>query len=293
MSEKIWFDTDIGSDIDDAVCLAYLLANQACELLGISTVTGEPIERAKLASALCRRAGRDIPIFPGAPTPLLVEQRQKSAAQAQALGHWEHEERFPAGQAVESMRRAIRRYPHEVTLLAVGPFTNVALLFAADPEIPALLKQLVVMGGSFYRQSPYYLDTEWNALVDPHATAMMYAAHAAGHKSVGLDVTRRVTMEAAEVRARFSEIGLLAPVLDFAEVWFAGSGVLTFHDPLAGVSIFEPDVARFERGRVEVELQSDRLRGMTFWQAEPDGPHEAACDCDPALFFDRYFSIFS
>ena len=62
---KILFDTDIGSDIDDAIALAYLLANPNCELLGITTVSGQPLERAKLASAICKSAEMNIPIIPG------------------------------------------------------------------------------------------------------------------------------------------------------------------------------------------------------------------------------------
>ena len=64
-------DTDIGNDIDDAVCLAYLLAQPRCELLGITTVTAAPDLRAGLASVLCRNAGRDVPIYPGAADPLV------------------------------------------------------------------------------------------------------------------------------------------------------------------------------------------------------------------------------
>ena len=76
---------DIGSDIDDALCLAYLLRQPACELVGITTVTGQPVERAMLASAVCRAAGRDnIPIRAGAAKPLLVEQLQPVAPQAEA-----------------------------------------------------------------------------------------------------------------------------------------------------------------------------------------------------------------
>lgn len=54
MSERILLDTDIGSDIDDAVCLAYLLANPNCELMGITTVSGEAEKRAQMASVLCK-----------------------------------------------------------------------------------------------------------------------------------------------------------------------------------------------------------------------------------------------
>src|SRR5512142_1302999 len=97
--EKLILDTDIGSDIDDAVCLAYLLANPNCDLLGITTVTGEPEKRAQLASALCLAAGReDIPIYPGAGQPLLVDQRQVRAEQAEALQRWPHREDFPRGE---------------------------------------------------------------------------------------------------------------------------------------------------------------------------------------------------
>ncbi len=65
MSTKVLLDTDIGSDIDDAVCLAYLLAQPACELMGITTVTGEGQGRAMMASALCQLAGQDVPIYIG------------------------------------------------------------------------------------------------------------------------------------------------------------------------------------------------------------------------------------
>ena len=63
--EKILLDTDIGTEVDDAITLAYLLANPDAEIMGITTVTGEAAERARLASVLCRIAGReDIPIYP-------------------------------------------------------------------------------------------------------------------------------------------------------------------------------------------------------------------------------------
>jgi purine nucleosidase len=85
MSTKVLLDTDIGSDIDDAVCLAYLLAHPECDLLGITTVSGQPVERAQLASALCKVAGKDVPIYPGTADPLLIPQRQTRARQSAAL----------------------------------------------------------------------------------------------------------------------------------------------------------------------------------------------------------------
>src|SRR5512146_3006399 len=100
MSVKILLDTDIGTDIDDAVCLAYLLANPDCNLLGITTVTGEPVKRAMMASAMCRIAGKKIPVYPGASVPLHVPQLQVKAKQAKSLKEYSHQEEFPRGEAV-------------------------------------------------------------------------------------------------------------------------------------------------------------------------------------------------
>jgi purine nucleosidase len=144
MHKKILLDTDIGTDIDDAVCLAYLLANPDCELMGITTVTGEAEKRAMIASAICRHAGKDIPIFPGSDKPILIPQHQLIAQQAEALNKWEFQKKFPKGEAVDFMRRIIRENPGEISLVTIGPLTNIALLFAIDPEVPSLLKELVI-----------------------------------------------------------------------------------------------------------------------------------------------------
>lgn len=286
---KVLLDTDIGSDIDDAVCLAYLLAQPDCDLLGITTVSGEPVRRAAMASALCRVAGKDIPIFPGAADPLLVTQRQPHAPQADRLAHWPHEANFPTGQAVEFLRTTIRANPGEVTLLTIGPLTNIALLFSIDPEIPHLLKELVMMCGVFTNRRAGVGPLEWNALLDPHATAIVYRAPVRVHRSIGLDVTTQVALPADAVRQRFQH-PLLRPVLDFAEVWFERQDQIVFHDPLAAVALFDAAVCNFMRGRVEVELQSTRLGGLTAWTPDAAGPHEVALEVDADRFFEHYFA---
>jgi inosine-uridine nucleoside N-ribohydrolase len=292
MTEKILFDTDIGSDIDDAVALAYLLAEPRCDLLGITTVTGEPVQRAKMASAMCKVAGKRIPIYPGCAEPLLVTQGQPHAPLAVKLDQWEHDTVFPQGQAIEFLRSTIRRHPGEITLLAVGPLTNIGLLFAVDREIPSLLKRLVLMCGLFTNRIAGVGPREWNAIGDPHATAIVYHSRVAVHRSFGLDVTCQVFMSPAEVRRRF-QTKLLKPVLDFAEIWFNKRDRITFHDPLAAVSIFDEGICGFTRGNVDVELTSERLQGLTFWSEDAaNGKHEVALQVDPQRFFERYFSVF-
>lgn len=294
MPIKILLDTDIGTDIDDAVCLAYLLAQPQCELAGITTVTGEVVKRAMMASALCKAAGKNIPIYPGAEEPLLVPQKQTQAQQAVALSRWEHDKDFPRGQAVEFMRQTIREHPNEIILLTIGPLTNAGLLFSVDPEIPALLKGLVMMCGRFTnRVQGNYGPLEWNALCDPHATAIVYRAPVRMHRSVGLEVTSRVNMSAQEFREKFRQIDLFRPVLDFAEIWFQQWGGTTFHDPLAAATIFDEQICVFERGAVEVETEGEKLKGMLFWQAGgAEAQHEIAVEVDGARFFEHYFSMF-
>lgn len=293
MPEKVLFDTDIGTDIDDAVCLAYLLAQPACDLLGITTVSGEATRRAMLASALCRAANKDLPIHPGAESPLLIAQKQPRAQQADALGDWPHSSKFPQGSAVEFLRQIIRAHPGEVTLLAVGPLTNVGLLFRTDPEIPSLLKALVLMCGQFFGRSPGRGSVEWNASCDPHAAAIVYQSSVAVHRSHGIDVTQQVNMSAKKVRARF-QAPLLRPVAAFAEVFFQHRDDITFHDPLAAATIFDDSICTFSRGNVQIELESRQLAGYMHWQEDKaTGPHQVADTVDPSRFFTHYFSVFS
>ncbi len=291
MPVKILLDTDIGSDIDDAVCLAYLLAQPECRLLGITTVSGEAGKRAMLASALCKAAGKDVPIFPGAEAPLLVAPRQTEAPQAAALPRWEHDSEFPVGETIEFMRGTIRDNPGEVVLLSIGPLTNLALLFRTDPETASLLKGLVMMCGLFANRLAGVGPVEWNARCDPHAAAIVYEAAPAIHRSVGLDVTCQVTMGAEQVRQRLAA-ELLRPVLDFAEVWFRQRETITFHDPLAATTLFDDEICTFERGTIDVELTSPRLAGTTFWKPDASGRHEVALEVDSERFFEHYFSVF-
>ena len=292
MSTKVLYDTDIGSDIDDAVSLAYLLANPDCELLGVTTVSGDTIARAKMASVLTKIAKKNIPILPGVQQCLVTEQKQPDVPQAVALDKWDHDTKFSHGGAIEFMRQTIRANPGEVILLGTGPMTNIAALFAVDEEIPKLLKSLVIMCGVFSNRVPGLWRLEWNALVDPVAAAMVYRAKPPIHRSIGIDVTIQVTMPAAEVRKNFMA-PLLRPVLDFAEVWFQRSEKITFHDPLAAATIFDNKLCGFEKGHVDVEFKSDKLSGMTIWNEGKDkGYHEVALTVDSKRFFNHFFGFF-
>jgi len=118
----------------------------------------------------------------------------------------------------------------------------------------------------------------------------IYQTRVAIHRSIGLDVTCQVNMDAAEVRKRF-QTKLLRPVLDFAEIWFTERPIITFHDPLAAATLFNPDLCGCQRGCVEVELSAPRQLGLTYWTADVQGPHEVALQVSPDRFFEHYFSV--
>ena len=289
---KLLLDTDIGSDIDDAVCLAYLLARPDCDLLGITTVTGDTVARAKLASVLCTIAQKNVPIYPGIAKPLIVPMKQPSVPQAASLVRWPHQEKFESFHAIEFLRQTIRKHPGEITLLGIGPLTNIATLFVIDSEIPSLLKSIVLMAGSFTPVPQGDQPCEWNVINDPHAAAIVYAADVPISRSIGLDVTLQVKMEANEVKQRFAH-PLLRPVVDFAGSWFEHTKFITFHDPLAATTIFNPTVCDFSPGNVSIELTSPVLSGYTHWdrKASP-ARHEIATTVQVQEFFDEYFSVF-
>lgn len=291
--KKVLFDTDIGSDIDDAIALTYLLAEPQCELMGITTVSGEPVKRAEMASAICRVAGRpEIPIFPGAAMQLVGVQRQPLVPQYAAMGDHSHETKFAEGEAIEFMRRTIRAHPGEITLLAVGPMTNVALLFRADPDIPRLLKEVVLMCGKFGAKKISWGGMEWNATCDPEATAIVYRSAPPALRSYGLDVTIQVTMAREQVAQRFARDKRLRLVLDFAQVWFAKQDKIYFHDPLAALNVFVPEICGMERGNVTVDLKDGPEKGRTLWQPATAGHQEVAITVDAPRFFAEYFNAF-
>lgn len=287
----VLLDTDIGSDVDDAVCLAYLLRQRRCELLGITTVTGKPTVRAKLASAVCRAFGRpEIPIHSGAADPLIASQHQTEVPHQAALANWPHDARFKPNTAVDFLREMIHAWPGQITLLSIGPLTNIGLLFAVDPEIPRLLRQYVCMGGVYLGPVPHYGLIEWNTSGDPHATSIVFGANVAMMRCVGLDVTTQCRMPADACRARFGS-GALKIIGDMAELWFRDSPEIVFHDPLAAAVIFEPDLCTFQSGLVRIDLECGRDQGLTCLNTHSDHtPHHVAVTVQPEAFFKHYFA---
>jgi purine nucleosidase len=290
----VLLDTDIGSDIDDGIALAYLLAESRCELRGVTTVSGRPRVRAALVDAVCRAGGvTNVPIHAGVEHAIDRDTPQPEVPQAAVLDRFDHRpaDDFEPSTAVTFLRDSILAAPGELTLLTIGPLTNIGLLFATYPEVAPALRSLVIMGGAYSTSHWVGGGQEWNTFCDPTAARIVYRTPVADHRSLGLDVTTQCTMPSDEVVSRFTAIGgALGVVAAMTEVWATDVDTVTFHDPLAAVSVVEPDVCGWQRGRVSVEVTSRRLRGATSFDSGDDAsPHLVAHTVDPARFFDVLF----
>lgn len=310
--KKVLLDFDIGTEIDDAIALAYLLANPECELVGITTSCGESIKRAEMASVLCRAAGKKVPIHAGCERPLLITQMETTAPQAAILPHYEHDTGFAPNTAIPFMQKVIRENPGEVTLLAVAPMTNLGLLFAMDPELPELLDGLYLLCGSpthqrhdvvteslsamerddFIRVLASQGILENNSIVDPHATSIVYRARCRNFVNIGSNVSSRVVMTPEEAERRFRH-PIMQVVMSIAREWFKDEPRVSFHDPLAAVCIFNDDVCSYKRGYMDCVLDSRLLGGMTIFREDPAGPHQVAWGVDGDKFFEHLFEVFA
>lgn len=288
-------DTDIGSDIDDCICLSYLLRQKRCELLGVTTVTGQPRQRAAMAEALCRAAGReDVPVHAGIDRRIAGEIIQPEVPQFEVLAKHPHRkpEKFESYSAIEFLRCTIRDRPGEITLLGIGPMTNIGVLFAADPQIPSLLKRLVLMCGVFTTRQPNSPRNEWNAKLDPIATSIVYQARPPEHISIGLDVTMSCRMPSGECIKRFRDMGgPFAITADATEVFARYRPQAIFHDPLAAAVIFDRQICQYRAGEVSVDTASALAPGGTFLKGSDGGPHRVAWEVDAERFFANFFDV--
>ncbi len=286
MSDRIpiLLDTDPGTDIDDALAISYLLAKPECELVGITTVTGDTKKRSAIAEVLCNAVGRaDIPIVAGHAGPMGHGPGQTWLAQYDKIAHLPHRLDREPNSAVKFLQETIRSRPGEITLLTIGPMTNIGLLFAMDPEIPSLLKNYVAMAGAFYVNNGW----ETNCVVDPISTKIVSHSKRESLKWVPLDVTTKCAMQKPDVEMLFQG-PLLSLVAQMAESWFESVDHILFHDPLAAVSLFLPEVVEYTSGTVHVEPE----KGLTSFEPG-EGPDEVALKVQPEALFDEFFDTLS
>lgn len=250
---KLWIDTDLGGDIDDAFALSLALHSPEIDLRGISTVyLGNPWRVGLIRNMLRAYGRREIPVIPGAERPL--------------LGRWGQEKpEALANDAPLALVQALRREP-DMVVAAIGPLTNVALALLIAPDIAAGLT-LYIMGGAFLQDQP-----EWNIRCDPEAARVVFES-GARITLVGLDVTRPCTLARTEaqvlVQGPGEELRCLRGELQRFLDHFDFDPVL--HDPLTLAALLWEELFSFEFHRVSVETEGPG-RGATLQTSRQDAP---------------------
>lgn len=269
MPTRVVFDTDLGTDVDDCLALALILGSPELTLEGITCVHGDVGLRARMARKLLRLRGRvDIPVMVGVEQPLL-ERRPVywPGHEGKGLLGPDDEGLVPDPEpAVDYLVRVVMAHPGQIHLLAVGPLTNVALAFLAEPRLAANLAHLTIMGGAL--RGPDHLDLpygEHNIVLDPEAAEIVLAA-GAPTTLVPLDVTTRIAIR-PEGAARIGAGGtpFHAAVAGQVEVYppFAARGWTHLHDPLAAAVVVRPDLVAFRDLHIDVETEGRHSVGAT------------------------------
>jgi purine nucleosidase len=283
---KVFVDTDIGSDLDDALALAYLLANDDSELVGITTTTGDTPQRARIASMICGHAGASVPIHGGERDPLIGIQRQPDVPQSDALASWDHAE--PAGnEGAAFLVDTVRAAPGEITLLCLAPLSTVGRAILLEPDLCSLLADVVVMGGNFFHR-PDRPPIEWNLALDPAAARLLFRQDGCPIRMISLDVTHDVAWTKHDLDDAAAQAPILKPVVDLSVAHFARYPQVYLHDPLAAATIFDPDICGYRHGTVIISGPTEPDAGRSVLNASSNTHHTVTESVDRARFLHHF-----
>ena len=289
---KILFDTDMslgtpGAEIDDGAALILLLRAMGDRVTAVTTTHGntnleDVMQNTQRMLAYLGR--EDVPLGRGAAEALLEDKAWFAEWQA-GYGQpqpWPHESYLPL--AANLIIDAIRANPGEVTLIAVGPLTNLALALRLAPDIATQVKQVVIMGGSFGEAEPM---PEFNAHCDPEAARIVLQA-SWPVRMIGLNITQQVPFRREEFAALPEANQAVVMLKRFAGEWIDrveamgwGSGGCALHDALAVAAVMDEGLFEWRDTAVHVELNNIPKRGaMQFCPPTPQTNIQVAVTVD-------------
>lgn len=272
MPIPIILDCDPGHD--DAIAILLALASPELRVEAITTVAGNSTLANTTANArrVLDLVGADhIPVAAGADAPL--RRKLVTAAHVHGAGGLDGPRLAPPSRppepvgAVDLISRILREAADPVTLVAVGPLTNIAMLLASHPELNDRIERLVLMGGSIGLGN-ITPAAEFNIYVDPEAAATVFGS-GLDITMIGLDVTHNTTLgeEHGDIlRASGPVGGFVAELLDFFMIHYRrvlGRPAAAIHDAAAVAHLAIPGLVETRAFNVEVETGSDLTRGRT------------------------------
>ena len=300
---RIILDTDPG--IDDALALFLALASPEVTLEAVTTVQGNvSVEQTTYnALTLLTLAGRtDIPVAHGSAEPLV--RKRVDAAHVHGdngLGNITLPEPTIAPieqHAIDLIIDKIMRNPGEITLVAIGPLTNIALAVRREPRIAQHVREVVIMGGAVRVPGNDSPSAEFNILADPHAAHIVF--HTGWSiRLVSLDVTTRTLMQRQQIEALAAQDGKVLTIIQqimayYFDVFGPKYGYTTFqmHDPLCLAAAFQPDLITWEPAYVDVELAGTLTLGETVgYFKRPNNP-EPNMQVSVGVDSERFIAMF-
>ncbi|TCO65089.1 nucleoside hydrolase [Actinocrispum wychmicini] len=284
---RIILDTDPG--IDDSLAILYLSAQPDVDIVAVGSVHGNvpaPVAAANALRVLDVAGLDDVPVAVGAHRPLAQELRTAEFVHGDdGLGGHAGP---PSPRAVvdcsaaEQLVRLARANPGELSVLALGPLTNIALAVLLEPRLPELLESLVVLGGALGVPGNVTAHAEANIWHDPEAADLVFDTGFDNLTLVSLDVTETARADSAWLdslaqvaspRAQFAS-ALLDHYAAFYSNMF-GVRVATMHDPLAAALLCDPSLATYREVAVSVEVHGTYTRGqlVSDWRSIADDSH--------------------
>jgi inosine-uridine nucleoside N-ribohydrolase len=295
MTPVVLVDTDVGlgtprAEIDDGAALILLCRALKEQVLGVTTVHGNvqvDLATQNTLRLLHQLDASYIPVGRGAADPL-IEDKTWFAEWEAGYGltpPWPVDSPLPL--AANLIIDTVRAHPGQVTLLAVGPLTNLALAIRLAPDIVGQVREVISMGGRFGENDP---EPEFNARCDPEAAAIVINA-GWPIRLIGLDITNQVIFTRADflnlnqTDAASRSLQSQAPTwIERVEAQGWGHGGCALHDAVAAVALLEPEILTFRGASIAVELQDPARRGATYVQeSENPAAHvQVAVDVDAA-----------
>jgi len=275
---QVIFDTDIGTDVDDILALGFLLGSPGeIDLVGVTTVYGDVGLRARMAQKLLQLRGRaEVPVHLGVSDPLLKIEPIYWPGH-EGVGLLQDDDDLPAPSethAVDFLIDTVLANPGEITLLAVGPLTNVATAILREPGFAPALRNLTVMGGRVDMSDSARGPSEHNITCDPEAASVVFNAGIVVNL-VPLDVTLKALIHQQGVHALKAQgdpyHAALADQVARYPGFVARGGSTFLHDPLAAMALVRPDHLGWQPFHVQVELNGRLTRAMTVVRTPGEG----------------------
>ncbi len=305
MPTPILYDCDPGHD--DAIALVMAHRSSAIELLGVTTTCGNA-EVEKTTSNAIRIldfiGASHVPVAQGCVRPLarpLILGTADGPSGLEGSPYLPMPRRAALKQhAVDFLAEKLEEAPEPMIVVATGPLCNIGLLVLKRPDVLPKIKELIWMGGVFYRKSEIITPTEFNAFCDPEALKIVLDSQIP-LTMVGLDVTMQVLIEAPqyeELAGIDTPLGrLVMDWLKFYEKLHRNSmGVGgAMHDPLALALVIDPSLVRTRPAHIGVDLNATYAFGATvadFWQERGEADNaRIAYEVDADRFFALMFDL--